>query len=294
MKPDGPDGNEKLIDTISDTAQWIAFYRAVETERPDALFRDPYARQLAGEKGPKIAKYFDKRGTHSWALAVRTHLLDELILEAVNHQGVDTVLNLACGLDTRAYRLALPPSLRWIEVDLPDLLQYKRGILKDAVPVCHFEQVSLDLSQVGARREFFEKVDRASKKVLVVTEGLLIYLTEQDNRALAEDLAAQPTFQLWLMDIYSGVALRLISKEWERKLSAANARMQFAPSRGTGFFRPSGWEELRFMSLLEEGVRVNRKPPGAPLWKLVLRLIPEKFRLITKRISGIALLHRAS
>jgi O-methyltransferase involved in polyketide biosynthesis len=36
------------IEHISDTARWVAFYRAMETERPDAIFRDPFARQLAG------------------------------------------------------------------------------------------------------------------------------------------------------------------------------------------------------------------------------------------------------
>ncbi len=42
------------IENVSDTALWVAVYRAMETARPDAIFRDPYAERLAGDKGVKI------------------------------------------------------------------------------------------------------------------------------------------------------------------------------------------------------------------------------------------------
>jgi O-methyltransferase involved in polyketide biosynthesis len=46
---------EPLVRDISDTALWVAYYRAQETDRPDALFHDPFARALAGERGQKIS-----------------------------------------------------------------------------------------------------------------------------------------------------------------------------------------------------------------------------------------------
>ena len=47
-------GDEGGLRNISDTAHWVAFYRALESERPDALFRDPFARRLAGERGARV------------------------------------------------------------------------------------------------------------------------------------------------------------------------------------------------------------------------------------------------
>ena len=44
-----------LVRNISDTAMWAAAYRARETERPGALFRDPFAKRLAGPRGEQIA-----------------------------------------------------------------------------------------------------------------------------------------------------------------------------------------------------------------------------------------------
>ena len=55
-----------LIDSISDTARWAAVYRARETDRPDAVFRDPFAKRLAGERGEQIAAALPFSDQNSW------------------------------------------------------------------------------------------------------------------------------------------------------------------------------------------------------------------------------------
>src|SRR5438034_11780974 len=99
------------LENISDTARWVALYRAMESERPDAHFRDPHARRLAGERGAGIARKLPGFRSGLWPMVVRTCVFDELIGRAVERDGVDTVVNLAAGLDTRPWRMALPPSL---------------------------------------------------------------------------------------------------------------------------------------------------------------------------------------
>ena len=113
------------IENVSDTARWVAFYRAMETERPDALFRDPYARALAGPEGERIVKEMPRGRASSWAMITRTVVFDEIILDVVRRHDIDMVLNLAAGLDARPWRLKLPASLRWVDVDLPAMLDYK-------------------------------------------------------------------------------------------------------------------------------------------------------------------------
>ncbi|HKJ46290.1 MAG TPA: class I SAM-dependent methyltransferase [Balneolales bacterium] len=62
-------------------------------------------------------------------MIVRTVIMDEYIMQCVSEYGVDSVINLAAGLDTRPYLMNLPSSLHWYEVDLPDIIQYKEKIL---------------------------------------------------------------------------------------------------------------------------------------------------------------------
>src|SRR5437764_5241038 len=134
----------------SDTARWVAMYRVMESERKDAIFRDPFARRLAGARGEEILAAMPKGRSFAWPMIVRTSLFDEIILRLAGQ--IDTVLNLAAGLDARPYRLALPPSLRWIDVDLPAMIDYKRELLAHETPKCNVEFVALDLVDRAARR----------------------------------------------------------------------------------------------------------------------------------------------
>src|SRR5262249_37893857 len=158
-----------------------------ENLRKDALFRDPFAERLAGERGKGIAEQMRVHHRHEWAWVMRTVLYDRLIAGQIA-AGTDMVVNLAAGLDARPYRMALPPNLEWIEVDLPDLLDYKERILAKDTPVCRLERVRLDLSDARARRDLFSKLGERVSNALVITEGLLIYLTAEEAGALADDL----------------------------------------------------------------------------------------------------------
>jgi methyltransferase (TIGR00027 family) len=95
---------------VADTAFWVASYRARESARPDALFHDPLAARLADERGREIADRIADGQQVEWVVVIRTCIVDELIREAIA-DGCDAVVNLGAGLDTRPYRLALPPSL---------------------------------------------------------------------------------------------------------------------------------------------------------------------------------------
>src|SRR5258708_29524058 len=112
---------ESRIRNISDTARWVAVYRARETERTDAVFRDPFARGLAGERGEQIAASMSFAEKNSWPFVARTWLIDQVISSQVK-LGTDMVINLAAGLHARPYRMNLPRSLPRIQVDLPEIL----------------------------------------------------------------------------------------------------------------------------------------------------------------------------
>lgn len=247
---------EPLIRNVSDTARWVAVYRAQETERPDALFRDPFARRLAGERGEQIAKSMPLGRDNSWSMVTRTCLIDELVQDQVR-DGVDTVINLAAGLDSRPYRMKLPPTLRWIEVDLPEILSHKEEILRNEKPACSLERIRLDLSDAPARRELFAALAGKSQKPLVITEGLLIYLNTEDVAGLAQDLAAPSSFKLWIIDIASPGLLKMLAKRMSRHL-AESAPFKFAPPEGPDFFRPHGWEPVIVHSLLKNAARLRR------------------------------------
>jgi methyltransferase (TIGR00027 family) len=274
------------IQNISDTARWAAVYRARESDRPDAIFRDRLARRLAGERGEQIAASMPFGEQQSWTWVTRTYLYDQFITEQVE-QGVDMVINLAAGLDARPYRMALPSSLRWVEVDLPELISYKDEVLAGEKPVCALERIRLDLSNVGARRALFDQLGQSAKKALVVTEGLIIYFSAQEVGSLAQDLAHPPSFQRWAIDLASPGLLAMLQKNLGAQLGQGGAALKFAPEEGPGFFTRFGWTPIDVRSMLKTAARLKRLRP----WMRFLALLPEsKGRQGRRPWAGICLL----
>lgn len=280
---------EATIRNISDTAVWAAIYRARETQRPNALFRDPFAKRLTGERGEQVAAVMKSQDKHEWAWVMRTVLFDGFIAEQVA-QGADMVVNLAAGLDARPYRMPLPSSLQWVEVDLPGILDHKEEILRGEKPACALERVRLDLSDVSGRRDLFRRLGEAAKKALLITEGLLIYLTAEEAWSLAEDLAVPPSFQRWVLDIVSPGLLRLLQREVGATLEEARAPLKFGPPEGPAFFVRHGWRPAAVRSPLKEAARVKR----LPLMLRLFAILPESSGPQGNRPwSGICLLEKA-
>jgi len=281
---------EPLIRNISDTALWVAVYRARETDRPDAVFRDPFARLLAGERGEQIARSMPLGDEVAWSWLARTHLIDTFVTEQVQ-QGADLVINLAAGLDARPYRMALPASLRWVEVDLPGIIAYKEEILREKKPACSLRRVPLDLCDQQARRRMFREVSEGARKALVLSEGLIIYLSDEEVGALALDLAAVPAVQNWVTDLVSPGLLRMAQKTLSPQLGASGAALKFGPEDGPYFFERYGWRPADVRSLLKTAARLKRLPFRFRL----MALLPESDRKQGSRPwSAICLLTKQS
>lgn len=276
------------IRNVSDTALWVAVYRAMESERSDALFRDPYARRLAGERGQAIVDSMPSGRSMSWPLVVRTAVMDEIVMRCVR-EGARTVLNLAAGLDARPYRLDLPADLHWLHVDMPEMVAYFRDGMAGQVPRCQLEFIAADLREAGRRREVLAQA-AGHGPVLAVTEGLLMYLAPGDVAALAHDLHDVAQAKWWLSDLISPQLLRLLERGWLPRLREGNAPFLFAPADSAAFFGPLGWREAEFRSSWDESLRLGRSMPGAWLWNLFAQLQPAARREASRRMSGIILL----
>src|SRR5579863_4030363 len=155
MVPNGPD----QIQHVSDTALLAAACRSIETARADGLVRDPFAGRLAGPRGDAIL-----RGITGWQLmcfgvGLRTRFLDDLVIDTIAREDIRVVLSIGAGLDTRPWRLALPPDLRWIEADFPEMVNYKARALAAEEPKCRLERVAADVTAEGQREALFGAAD---------------------------------------------------------------------------------------------------------------------------------------
>ena len=183
-----------------------------------------------------IAARTPRAARNGWPIILRTKVMDDWIMQSVA-AGCDGVLNLAAGLDTRPYRLPLPASLDWIEVDLPLMIEEKTRALADAAPLCLMTRRAVDLADARARKDLLDDVLSRHGRLLVITEGLLMYLDDASVGSLARDLC-RPGVESWLFDILSPAVRNDIMRGMKRELK--QAPMQFAPSDGVAFFERLG------------------------------------------------------
>ena len=234
------DSADSEISHVSDTALMVAAARAMETARPDGLVRDPYAERLAGERGMAFLKSTGRSEMLNFGIGIRSRFLDELLTGVLAEGEIDTVLVLGAGLDTRPWRLGLPAQLNWIEVDFPDMLDYKYGLLTEQ-PHCRLERMAADLNDAAGRAAVFA---RAGERTLLITEGLLMYLPAETVEAIAEG-AARAGIRRWLMDLTSPEFAKRVGMSTCQSVENVRAASCLDGIQTRDVLQRYGWTSLR-------------------------------------------------
>ena len=255
-----------LIRNISDTALLAAVYRARETERADALFRDPFAARLAGDRGEQIARSLAFSEKNAWSWFMRTYLFDQLIANVFERRLRPGGKSCGRRLDARPYRLSLPASLK---VDQKSIFRTSRTTKRSRCamrsPSCSVERVRLDLADVEGPARTFQTASREVQQALIISEGLILYLTAAEVGSLATDLAAQPQTRCWLLDLCSPALVRMMQKKMGKSFEARRRAVQVCPRRRSEFFSQFGWTPTSARSLFHAAGRAEASAVPAEL-----------------------------
>lgn len=184
---------DDALPPVSATAVGVAMIRAAESARPDRLFDDPLAPAFVAASGwtrpaPTPEQQVRARALVEW-VAVRTRFLDDVVRDGCT-TGCAQVVILAAGLDARAFRLGLAPSVRLFELDLPEILAFKDGVVatEGRAATCERVVVPADLTgpwPVALARAGFDP----AVPTVWLAEGLLVYLTRAQNEVLLDDVS---------------------------------------------------------------------------------------------------------
>lgn len=181
------------------TAVGVARVRALESERENALFRDPLARAFAAAGGlwpsspplPDDEAARRRRLAVTFSIVIRTKFLDDLLQQA-SASGVRQIVLLGAGMDSRAFRMDWPEGTRLFEVDTAAPLDFKASVLRQerAVARCERIAVAVDLREDWPRTLTAAGHDPTMPTVWIA-EGLLIYLPGDAVDLLLARISAQ-------------------------------------------------------------------------------------------------------
>ena len=224
-----------LASSVGATATGVAASRALASKQPDPLINDPFADALVKAVGlehcNRIADGELEYGDDPLfnlqqmceQIAVRTRFFDDFFIGATS-AGIRQAVILASGLDTRAYRLPWPQDAVVFEIDQPQVIEFKSGVLASlgANPAADRRTVAIDLRDdwpAALRDSGFDPTTPAAW----IAEGLLIYLPPDAQDRLFDNITAlsAPGSRLATehMDIQGS------PDEWTEKLSERSRRM---------------------------------------------------------------------
>lgn len=236
------------MDPVATTSLYTAMLRARESARPDRLFSDPFAETLAGPQGNTLLAWMEARApgvSEGQAVPIRTKFYDNTLERILAQSGIDQLVFLAAGLDSRAFRLPLPPELILFELDRSEVLDLKAEVLAklDAVPRCRRVPVPADLGGDWSKALQDGGFDRQRPAIWCV-EGLLYYLSESQVHHVLDTLSERAAPGSWLLADLVGQSF-LASPYMVGFLSmmAANGSpWQFGTDDPEGLMTAHGWQ----------------------------------------------------
>jgi methyltransferase (TIGR00027 family) len=182
------------MNSLAGSARWAAAHRARETEKPNALFKDPYARALAGEEGVEMLRQAEAENPQHQIIAsymvIRTRFFDDLMVRAVE-RGIRQVVLLAAGMDCRAFRFPWPSDLNIYEIDQPEIVELKTQLLQE-------QNVKSECKRVALPVMLGDNWDEAllaagfspTQPTLWCAEGIVCYLPEEKAMELLNKITA--------------------------------------------------------------------------------------------------------
>lgn len=167
---------------VPETMLQTMYARAVYSQKPGHKFYDGKAIEIAQALNYDFSKA-DKDALMESGVLAWTILLDRMVKRFIDENPKGTVVNIACGLDTRFYRVD-NGSVRWYNLDLPEVIAVRRRFLREEGRVSMIPCSAMDPS-------WTDRIVLNGEKVLVVIEGLSMYLAQQDIEQILSIIAAR-------------------------------------------------------------------------------------------------------
>jgi methyltransferase (TIGR00027 family) len=256
---------------VSETLLIPLAARVLESQQVNAVFRDPWALNLASQLGMDQREFSRDRWNMVGCLA-RTIIIDAAVQKFVAQNPRAVVVNLGAGLCTRFWRVSPGESLRWFDLDLPDVIQLKRRLVKrfdqyQSREIGHYRTLEADVTSPS----WMARVRPTPREgLLIIAEGLLMYLPEEDVERLLVQLVDHYGCGELLLEAWSKFVCRVwgtLSPTLRRTDAAVqwgvnnpallekwDKRIHVIQSWSPGEWEPHRWGLLRYAARLRRSL----------------------------------------
>ena len=170
---------EQKLTGVPETLLVPLWARAIETKHPDPIVKDEKAVQIMDQIDYDFSKFKNQEPTQV-SVAVRTEILDNATKAFIDKYPTATIINIGCGLDTRFLRVD-NGQIIWYDLDLPEVISIRKQFFSESGRHKMIAKSVFDYSWIDDIN--------ANEHILIIAEGILMYLTEQEVKDIMSKLA---------------------------------------------------------------------------------------------------------
>lgn len=251
---------------ISRTAFYCCGVRMQDAESQDPLCGDTFARRFMSEEGLRVLETFKDQTNANAGNVVRHRVIDDLLRAELSARPDTLVVIIGAGFDTRAYRLK---GGSWVELDEPQVIAYKNERLPVSESENELQRIAIDFSADKLEEKLSAFSDR--EQVLVVIEGVLMYLEEGAIRELLQTLRRVFPRHRLICDLSTRQFFEEYGQPVHEKIKDLGAVFCFTPDDPEEIFGQNGYCRVDKISVVERSL--DLRPPEAPKEE-VLKTLP--------------------
>lgn len=205
---------------VPETMIQTLYARAKESMKPNSKIKDDMAAEIVSQLDYDFSNA-DKDSAMSSGVIARTIVLDEMVGKYLAKHPKTVVVNIACGMDTRCYRMK-GKYLRWYNVDLPETMEVRERFLTEDGPIYQIAKSAMDAS-------YIDDITYEGEDVLVVIEGLSMYLKEADIRQILAIIDQAFPKAMVLIEVMSPFVVKHVK---EKSIEGSNAKFTWGIKNG--------------------------------------------------------------
>ena len=242
--------NSKVtLSGVPETMLQTVYARAKETQNRGAV-RDEKAVEIIRRLDYDFS-LADKDSAMSSGVIARTIVLDKLVKTYLSAHPGSVAVNIACGLDTRCYRMQ--GYQHWYNLDLPETIAVREKLLPENGKISQIAMSAMD--------DWGGEIKGTSTDVLVIIEGLTMYLSESDVKRIFDVIAARFDRATVLVETMNPMVVKRFK---EKSIEASKAKFTWGVKNGAALAAL-----LPDFHLVEEHSLCEGMAEFAPVYKLL-------------------------
>lgn len=253
----------------------------LDAEHPRSLCHDVYAKRFMDERGLRIFAPFRSEKMPNISNTVRCYMIDEAIRSHIAEHPNSLIISIGAGFDSRPYRIN---GGEWVEIDEPQIIDYKNEKLPIAECANSITRISIDFGKDTLTEKL--AAYRKHQNIIIVIEGVFMYLENPAIESTIKQLQTLFPKHILLCDLMTKKMFDQFAQSVHNKLVAAGAQFTARPEEPATMFKQHGYVENArnpmFKRAIELGVVWDRANIPAPIAKLLSKTV-------IKNINGYAI-----